>query len=67
MTAPEACLTPRGSWGTCIQALAAGWILPGDLCPTCTEAFTAALDGIAGPLKWCPAYIHRAETEETTS
>lgn len=30
---------------TCIEALAEGWILSTDLCPTCTRKFMAALDG----------------------
>lgn len=45
---------------TCIEALADGWIGAPDLCPACTRAFMAALDGISGPLKWHRAYLERA-------
>lgn len=59
MTAPE-CRKPSRT-GTCIEALADGWIGAPDLCSTCTQAFMAALDGIAGPLKWHRAYTERAK------
>lgn len=45
---------------TCIERLATGWILATDLCPTCVQAFMAALDGITEPLKWHQAYTARA-------
>jgi hypothetical protein len=51
---------PQSLRMTCIEALADGWIGAPDLCPTCTQAFMTALDGIAGPLTW-----HRAYTERT--
>lgn len=60
MTAPEC---QRALWSvTCIAALADGWINAPDLCPVCTQAFMAALDGIAGPLKWHENYLKRAES-----
>lgn len=59
MSAPE-CRKPT-SWGTCIEALADGWIHANDLCPVCTGPFMAALDGIAGPLAWHANYLKRAE------
>lgn len=66
MTAtPEDCRTPRSSWGSCIQALAAGWILDGDLCPTCTQAFMRALGAVVPNLHWHQAYRDRA-TEKVT-
>jgi hypothetical protein len=45
---------------SCIERLADGWLLPSDLCPACTAAFMAALDGIAGPLVWHANYTARA-------
>lgn len=60
MTAPECRKVPT-ILGTCIERLADGWILPTDLCPSCTAAFMTALDGIAGPLKWHQNYLARAE------
>lgn len=45
---------------TCLAALADGWIHTSDLCPSCTRQFMAALDGIAGPLKWHENYLARA-------
>lgn len=59
MSAAE-CRKPT-SWGSCIEALADGWINPPDLCPECTAAFMDALDGISGPLVWHPNYSTRAE------
>lgn len=56
---PADCQKPRGPWGSCIQALAAGWILVSDLCPVCMRAFMSALDGIAGPLEWHQGYRDR--------
>lgn len=46
---------------TCIEALSEGWILATDLCPACTRAFMAALDGIDKPLKWHANYLDRAK------
>ena len=63
--APE-CQTPRGSWGTCIQALALGWILIGDLCPVCTHVFMRALDRSIPDLSWHQDYLDRA-TEAVSS
>ena len=60
MTAPECRKPMAGSGRSCIEALADGWITSSDLCPTCTQAFMTALDGIAGPLKWHQAYRDRA-------
>lgn len=62
-TNPKDCRTPRGSWGSCIQALAAGWILVGDLCPTCTQTFMRALGAVVPNLDWCQAYRDRAQDE----
>jgi hypothetical protein len=45
---------------TCIESLADGGNTPQDLCPPCTRAFMAALDGITGPLRWHPAFHERA-------
>jgi hypothetical protein len=45
---------------TCLQALAGGWNLTNDFCPSCTRQLMAALDGIGGPLRWHPAYLGRA-------
>lgn len=60
MTAPE-CERPAGAlWTACLEYLADGWITPADLCPACTRAFMAALDGIAGPLPWHRDYRERA-------
>jgi hypothetical protein len=47
---------------TCLVRLADGWILPSDLCPACTCAFMAALDGIAGPMNWHADYTARAQS-----
>jgi hypothetical protein len=58
VTAP-AC-SKRRAPGTCIEQLADGWCLPADLCPSCTQAFMAALDGIAGPMVWHQNYRDRA-------
>jgi hypothetical protein len=44
-----------------LKALADGWINPPDLCPTCTQAFMAALDGIGRPLTWHQNYRTRSE------
>lgn len=66
MSAPD-CQKPRGSWGSCLQALASGWILTGDLCPSCTQAFMTALDSVGEPLDWCSAYVERAGTREGVS
>lgn len=57
------CQTPRGPWGTCIQALALGWILTGDLCPSCTRQFMAALDGISQTLSWGDGYVARSTAD----
>lgn len=57
MSAPE-CQKARPT--TCIEQLASGWVLATDLCPACTAAFMAALDGIGQPLAWCEAYTARA-------
>lgn len=59
MTAPE-CRKPSRT-GTCIEALADGWIGAPDLCSACTQAFMDALDGISGPLVWHENYRVRAE------
>lgn len=61
-----------GNWSSslkqrsCIEALAAGWINPPDLCPACTRAFMSALDWVAEPVKlsWHANYIERAGTRE---
>lgn len=50
--------TPIGS--TCLEQLAAGWILPTDLCPVCTAAFITALDGVAGSMVWHPNFRARS-------
>lgn len=60
MSAPECRRTPRA--GTCIEALADGWINAPDLCSTCTRAFMDALDSIAGPLVWHQAYTTRSQS-----
>lgn len=60
MSAPD-CRRPSRT-GSCIEALADGWILPSDLCPVCTRAFMTALDSIAGPLVWHRAYTERADS-----
>lgn len=52
---------------TCIQDLAHGWINATDLCPSCTRAFMAALDGIAGPPVWHRAYAERANADTEVS
>lgn len=52
------------SLGSCIADLAVGWILPSDLCPSCTRAFMAALDGIAGELEWHENYVSRSRDDE---
>lgn len=59
MSAPE-CTKPGATWSTCLAYMADGWISPSDLCPACTVAFMAALDGIAGPLAWHRGYRERA-------
>lgn len=59
MTAPEC--QKREAWGTCIQGLADGWHHASDLCPACTRAFMAALDGIDGPMVWHRNYQDRAK------
>lgn len=64
MSAPE-CRKPSRT-GTCIEALADGWILPGDLCAACTQAFMSALDSIGEPLKWHHAYLDRGHDELST-
>lgn len=60
MTAPECRKTLPGAGKPCIARLADGWILTGDLCSTCTQAFMTALDSISGPLKWHHEYKARA-------
>lgn len=45
----------------CLTDLAAGWILPNDLCPLCTSTFMAALDEQTGRrLPWHHAFLARA-------
>jgi hypothetical protein len=53
-------LVPVAKRQTCIEALADGWIGAPDLCPACTRAFMAALDGIDEPLVWHRNYQERA-------
>jgi hypothetical protein len=62
VTAPECRKFPTPNRQTCIERLAGGWILPTDLCPTCTRAFMTALDSIAGPMTWHPNYLERARS-----
>jgi hypothetical protein len=45
---------------TCLQSLAEGWITPSDLCPVCTSAIIAALDGA---MAWHPNFRDRAAAE----
>lgn len=67
MTDPVGCRTPRGSWGSCIQALALGWILVGDLCPVCTQTFMRALGAVVPNLEWHQDYRDRAAGKAVTS
>jgi hypothetical protein len=46
---------------SCVARLADGWIVPSDLCPSCTRAFMAAMDGIAGSLTWHAGFRSRAD------
>jgi len=63
-TRPADCGKPRASWGSCIQALAGGWILTGDLCPVCTRTFMSALGAAVPYLDWCEAYRERAAVQD---
>lgn len=47
------------TWGSCIHALASGWITSSDLCPGCSGRFMAALDREVEGLKWHPNYLTR--------
>jgi len=64
---PKDCQTVRGSWGSCIQALAAGWVLAGDLCPVCTQTFMRAIGAVVPNLDWHPMYRDRATSREEVS
>jgi hypothetical protein len=59
MTQPIPCRS-RPNTDTCIQRLAAGWILPNDLCPPCTSRFMAALESLGDRLEWSQGFRDRA-------
>jgi hypothetical protein len=43
---------------TCLHDLAAGLVLPSDLCPACTTRWMVGLEWVAGqPLEWHARYI----------
>lgn len=48
------------SGGSCLHALAGGWIGATDLCPVCTRRFMAALDNAVPDLDWHENYRRRA-------
>lgn len=46
---------------TCLHELAAGWINPPDLCPTCTVRFVTGVEWAAGrQLEWHLDYLARS-------
>jgi hypothetical protein len=51
------------TWGSCIHALASGWITATDLCPGCTGRFMAALGREVEGLVWHLSYLKRAEVD----
>lgn len=63
---PADCRTPRSTWGSCIQALALGWINAPDLCPTCTQTFMGALGAKVSNLEWHQAYRDRAAGKDAS-
>lgn len=66
-TDPKNCMEPHDPWGSCIQALAAGWILLGDLCPVCTHVLMRALDRSVPDLPWHQEYLDRAAVVEAVT
>lgn len=57
---PMDCETPKATWGSCVQALASGWILTDDLCPVCTGVFMRALSAaVSVDLEWHRSYRDR--------
>lgn len=48
---------------SCVERLASGWILTGDLCPHCTRTFMRALDDAVPDLNWGQGYRDRADGE----